>query len=582
MTEKIVPWMYPRALRAPFPIECVQIRHLTTRRVAHAAEGLYGRRALEHEGAFEAIVAEIGEDLLGTPLDAMDTALSQALSRLVACLGIDRAAIAVPEAAGGALSVTHSAGAVGVSRAPIPLSDSELPWVARQLRAHSKLIVLSPETAMCPEAAVDFATLRTHGIEAMALLPVMAGGRLLSVLSFATARSTPSWPSAMVDRLRLIAEILGGAFLRLDHELKQRANLAEAETLRERLQAENAYLREGPLVAEGFDDIVGESPALRAVLFMVEQVAPTDAAVLLLGETGTGKELLARAIHSKSHRRGRALVKVNCAALPPTLIESELFGHEKGAFTGADARKLGRFELADQGTLFLDEIGELPLSLQAKLLRVLQEGEFERLGSTLTRKVDVRMIAACNRDLAAAVREGTFRSDLYYRLAVFPIQVPPLRGRTADIPLLVWHFLGQLGATLGRKIERVPASTMERLVGYAWPGNIRELRNVLERAVILSPGSTLLVNGPADEGPVAGTVVSQAGELPTLVDVERDHILRVLDICAWRIRGRANAAQRLGLNASTLYSRMKKLGIRRGPSGALAGASEPMRRVSAR
>src|SRR5262245_33653147 len=349
----------------------------------------------------------------------------------------------------------------------------------------------------------------------------------------------------------------------------------------ERVRSQYPGFRQGPANGRGLDDIVGDSPALRGVLFMVDQVAPTDTAVLLQGETGTGKELLARAIHGKSQRRDRPMVKVNCAALPPTLIESELFGHERGAFTGADARKIGRFELADQGTLFLDEVGDLPLSLQAKLLRVLQEGEFERLGSTVTRKVDVRIIAACNRDLAAASREGTFRADLYYRLAVFPIQVPPLRARADDIPLLVLHFLSQLGAALGRKIERVLPSTMERLVDYAWPGNIRELRNVLERAVILSPGTTLVVNGLADDRPLPDAAVGDTFQVRPLVDVERDHILRVLDLCSWRIRGPANAAQQLGLNASTLYSRMKKLGIRRGVESSGGEIAAPIRRTSA-
>jgi transcriptional regulator with GAF, ATPase, and Fis domain len=516
---------------------------------------------VQSDGSFEAIAAEIGVALRGAPLERMDTALNRALSQMVACLGMDRAMIAVADPTDGTFCSSITIAAPGLPATSFGLGD--LPWVSRQLQLQLQPVVLSAET-MSAEAAIDCAMVQSHGLESVAFVPVAVGGQLLGVLSFGTARVEPSWPSAFIDRLRLIAEIFAGALIRLDHERKQRASLVEAETLRARLQAENECLREGPFVADGFDDIVGESPAIRAVLFMVEQVAPTDAAVLLLGETGTGKELLARAIHSKSHRRGRALVKVNCAALPPTLIESELFGHEKGAFTGADARKIGRFELADQGTLFLDEVGELPLSLQAKLLRVLQEGEFERLGSTVTRKADVRVIAACNRDLAKAAREATFRSDLYYRLAVFPIVVPPLRNRTGDIPLLVWHFLGQLGAALGRKIERVPASTMERLVSYAWPGNIRELRNVLERAVILSPGSTLLVNGPADDPPVPGAVIERAGHVATLLDVERDYILRVLDMCEWRIRGPANAAQRLGLNASTLHSRMKKLGIQRG------------------
>ena len=317
-------------------------------------------------------------------------------------------------------------------------------------------------------------------------------------------------------------------------------------------------------VGAAFDEIIGESPALRSVLFQAEQVAPTDAAVLLLGETGTGKELVAKAIHARSHRRHRPLVKVNCAALPSTLIESELFGHEKGAFTGAISRKLGRFELADQGTLFLDEVGELPLALQAKLLRVLQEGEFERLGSSATHKVDVRVIAASNRDLARAAREASFRPDLYYRLGVFPIQMPPLRARKTDIPLLVWHILGHLCASLGKKIEDVPPLTMKRLVSYDWPGNVRELRNVLERAVILSPGATLLLEEVTDTRSALVPAVAATSGPWTLADVEREHILRVLETCGWRVRGAGNAAQQLALNASTLYSRMKKLGIQRG------------------
>jgi transcriptional regulator with GAF, ATPase, and Fis domain len=367
--------------------------------------------------------------------------------------------------------------------------------------------------------------------------------------------------------MRLIAEVFAGGLLRCEHERALRATLAEVTTLRERLAAENEYLRESMFAAEGFEDIVGESSALRSVLFQAEQVAHTDATVLLLGETGTGKELIAKAIHAKSARRDRALVKLNCAALPPTLIESELFGHEKGAFTGAAARKLGRFELADRSTLFLDEVGELPLALQAKLLRVLQEGEFERVGSAATHKIDVRIIAASNRDLAAAAREGTFRPDLYYRLRVFPIELPSLRVRTADIPLLVWYFLGQLGATLGKKIARVPTTTMERLVRYDWPGNIRELRNVLERAMILSPGPVLVLEELGESPGAVRAAMAAAAGARTLEDVEREHILRALDACGGRVRGPGNAASQLGLNPSTLYSRMKKLGIRRPTSG---------------
>ena len=289
------------------------------------------------------------------------------------------------------------------------------------------------------------------------------------------------------------------------------------------------------------------------------QVAPTSSSVLLLGETGTGKELLARAIHDRSPRRTRALVTVNCAALPPTLIESELFGHEKGAFTGATAAKLGRFELADGATLFLDEIGELPLDLQPKLLRVLQAGEFERLGGTRTLRADVRIIAATNRDLARALAEERFREDLYYRLSVFPIAVPPLRDRREDIPLLVWAIIERRQAALGRRIERVPQRIMDALVRYAWPGNVRELENVIERALILSTDSTLRLEEPFAAGPRG--VARPAGD--RLEHVEREHILAVLERCDWRINGPGHAADVLGLHPNTLRSRMAKLGIRR-------------------
>jgi len=359
--------------------------------------------------------------------------------------------------------------------------------------------------------------------------------------------------------------MFASVLLRRESELELRRALEQVRALTKRLEAENAYLRENELDPTLSRDIVGQSGMLRDVLIRVEQVAPTDASVLVLGETGVGKELIAKAIHEKSGRRSAAFVKVHCAALPATLIESELFGHEKGAFTGATARKLGRFELADGGTIFLDEIGELPLDLQAKLLRVLQGGEMERLGSEVTRTVDVRVVAATNRDLRAAVRGGTFRADLYYRLAVFPIEVPPLRARKEDIPLLVWYMLGQLRGTLGKTIEHVPASVMNRLIAYDWPGNVRELRNVLERAVIISSGPTLRLDDAFDAVHGVKPAIATAAPPATqkLEDVERAHIIEVLTQCRWQIRGRERAAERLGLHPSTLYSRMKKLGIAR-------------------
>jgi PAS domain S-box-containing protein len=338
-------------------------------------------------------------------------------------------------------------------------------------------------------------------------------------------------------------------------EAELRRALAELQELRSQLELENAYLRQE--IGHRPEEIVGDSAAIRRVLSQVEQVAATSSTVLLLGETGVGKELVARAIHRRSARQGRPMVKVNCAALPSTLVESELFGREKGAYTGALTRQVGRFEAADGSTIFLDEVGELAVELQAKLLRVLQDGEFERLGSTKTIKVDVRVIAATNRDLAKEVRAGRFREDLFYRLNVFPIHVPPLRERQEDILPLVWAFVREFEATMGKRIETLPRKRAEALVAYQWPGNVRELRNVVERAMIVSWGSTLLVEVPAVEG-------SPLHQTTRLEDVERRHILSVLGTTGWRIRGPRGAASRLGLKPTTLEARMAKLGIKRG------------------
>jgi formate hydrogenlyase transcriptional activator len=308
-----------------------------------------------------------------------------------------------------------------------------------------------------------------------------------------------------------------------------------------------------------FEQLIGNSPALEAVLGHVERVAPTDATVLLQGETGTGKELIARAIHNISSRCGRPYIKLNCAAIPFDLLESELFGHERGAFTGAIAQKIGRFELADKGTLFLDEVGDIPLALQAKLLRVLQEQEFERLGSTHTHQVDVRLVAATNRDVAEMVKSGEFRSDLYYRLNVFPITLPPLRARREDIPDLVQHFVEIYGRRMGKQIERVTPETMSAFTAYEWPGNVRELQNFVERSVILSDGRVLCP-------PLAELKHSSAAESPaatTLLDAERNHILKILQQTRWVVAGPSGAAARLGMKRSTLYFRMQRLGISR-------------------
>jgi formate hydrogenlyase transcriptional activator len=314
-----------------------------------------------------------------------------------------------------------------------------------------------------------------------------------------------------------------------------------------------------PSYERRFEQVIGNSPALEAVLEQVERVAPTDSTVLIEGETGTGKELIAHAIHNISSRCGRAFVRLNCAAIPLDLLESELFGHEKGAFTGAIAQKIGRFELADKGTLFLDEVGDIPPALQPKLLRVLQEQEFERLGSTRTHQVDVRLVAATNRDLTEMVNRGQFRSDLYYRLNVFPVLLPPLRARSGDIPALVMHFVEIFGRRMGRQIERIPAETMSALNSYHWPGNIRELQNLVERAVILSENGVL--PNPLPTTGVQPTIVSTTAT--TLRESERSLILRTLEEVRWVIGGPKGAATKLGLKRTTLIHKMQKLGIYR-------------------
>ncbi len=332
----------------------------------------------------------------------------------------------------------------------------------------------------------------------------------------------------------------------------------DEEALR-RSEQEKRYLEEELVTTHQFDEIVGESSALKRVLKQVEDVATTDATVLILGETGTGKELIARAIHELSQRRDHAFVRLNCSAIPSGLLESELFGHEKGAFTGAIAQKVGRLELAHQGTFFLDEVGDLPLELQPKILRALQEKEFERVGGTRTIPVNVRLVAATNRDLTKLVKEGLFRSDLYYRLRVFPITVPPLRERREDIPLLVRYFLSTHAKRMGRHIETIPAETMQTLVKWHWPGNVRELENFIERSVILSPGPVL--RAPLAELKALEDSSGQAD--PNFETAEREHILRVLRECKGMIGGAHGAAERLGLKRTTLNSKMKKLGIKR-------------------
>ena len=370
-------------------------------------------------------------------------------------------------------------------------------------------------------------------------------------------------PETVIAELRQLADILGGALQRWHHEQGIRGSVEIMEQLNRRLQTDNNYLKEEIKGLHDFEDIVGESAPLRLALARVGQVAPTNSTVLLLGPTGSGKELFARAVHERSRRQARTLVRVNCAALPPTLVESELFGHEKGAFTGAVSTRQGRFELADGGTIFLDEIGDLTPDVQVKFLRVLQEGEFERVGSSQTRKVDVRVIAATHQDLEAAVADGRFRADLFYRLSVYPIRLPSLQERVEDIPRLVWFFVNRHQRDLGRRITEIPPHVMEALQQHAWPGNVRELENVVERAMIASDGHVLRLDTPLAFGGTTAAAVEMRAGAELLHDVERAHIAAMLERCGWRINGKGNAAERLGMHPNTLRFRLKKLGLSR-------------------
>jgi len=366
------------------------------------------------------------------------------------------------------------------------------------------------------------------------------------------------------DELELrVAERTGELTQKIDDLEKAeellKCSFREIKELKDRLKAENIYLQQEVAQQFNFGEIIGQSSAMSYVFFRVEQVAPMNATVLLLGETGTGKGVVARAIHSRSSRKNRAMVTVNCSSLPANLIESELFGRERGAFTGSDARQIGRFELADGGTIFLDEISEMPMELQPKLLRVIQDGEFERLGSPKTIKVDVRIIAASNRNLETEIRNGKFREDLFYRLNVFPITIPPLSQRQEDISLLVSHFVDKFNKKTGRKITTVPKDTLKAFEEYHWPGNVRELESVIERAVIISQGTTLQVLDRFES--VRKPEEPQGHEVKAMSELERDHIIQILKKTKWRIEGNNGAAALLGLNASTLRARMRKLGI---------------------
>ena len=447
-----------------------------------------------------------------------------------------------------------------------------MPWLVQRL-ARNAVVAVTPLTEWPQAAAKDREHAERRGISARLAVPVVVGARVRYALMVATRHRSEVWQTAEIDRLRMVGELMGAGLERLRLDETLRVNHTDVERVGVTASRDVTHGQDDSRHTDGAAHIIGASVALNEALMRLAQVAPLDTTVLLLGETGTGKELFARALHERGPRRDQALVRVNCAALPASLIESELFGHERGAFTGASTMRQGRFEIADRGAIFLDEVGDLAPELQAKLLRVLQEGEFERVGSSKTRRVDVRVIAATHVDLEEAVAQGRFRSDLYYRLSVFPIALPPLRDRPQDIPDLVWSLIHRRQRELGRCITSVPASVMQILQQHDWPGNVRELENVMERAMICSVEGTLQLDrmrGSDLRSRRPGT------SSETLDAVQRFHIERVLRECGGRINGVGNAAIRLGVHPNTLRARIKKLGVivpdRRRTSGVTSGA----------
>ncbi len=515
---------------------------------------------------FERMLSEVSATYINLPRDAFEERLREDFGRIGRLLGVDRCIL---------YRADKNRRFSGLERpfvwAPDEDADvireldtvwSRIPnmfeglqfffqkWYAGQHVQWTRLEELPPEADGVKQLYGKF------GVRSGIAIPISVGGSTIAALVITTVHAHRVWPEELIPRLRLFGEIFANALMRKRNEEEIQIALSEIRELKERIEADYSYLREEINLEHDFGDIVGKSDALKRILVKVKQVAPTNASVLLLGETGTGKGLIARAIHEASGRKSRPFMQVNCAALNPNLIESELFGHEKGAFTGATVRRVGRFEAAHGTTLFLDEIGELPRELQPKLLRVLQDGEFERVGGTATIRTDVRVIAATNRDLEREVEEGRFRRDLWYRLSIFPISIPSLRERLDDIPLFVSSFVKKYGSWMGKEFTMIPVKTIKALQEYSWPGNIRELENLIERAVITSPEGNFQIELPSPSG-------APADSSKTLEDFEREHILKALGETGWVIEGPGGAARSLGLRPSTLRFRARKLCIKR-------------------
>jgi len=514
--------------------------------------------SIRHQASYQSLLAELSSQLIRARPADIGGQLDYFLERIGAGFELDSISLWWLTENRDGLRLVHRWESVDGSSPPNYRDPAEYPWLAERLEKGETAIVDDVEE-MPPEAAAEQAMFRRWETKSFMMIPLWIDEDLEGTCAFSMKRKKRTWSTETVTELKLLTENLACAYARAEAAV-------EIQQLKEQLQKENLYLREEVRVAHGFSEIIGESPQLTNTLRAVEKVAPTDMSVLILGETGTGKELIARAVHELSARRDKPMISVNCPALPANLIESELFGHEAGAFTGAQSRRTGRFEQADGGTLFLDELGELPLVLQGKLLRVLQSGEFQRLGGTETLHSDVRLIAATNRDLKKAADEGSFRPDLYYRVSNFPLHLPTLRDRKDDIPLLAEHFVRKHAERLGKKVDAISSEMIDALMEYSWPGNIRELENVIERALISSDGHSILKLQvpPSSLDRIPGTETAfSGGEMSDLSTVERSHILDVLEETGWVIAGENGAASVLRVPPSTLRSKMQRLGISR-------------------
>ena len=508
---------------------------------------------------FERLIANIASQLAQTESEELEESIDSTLQDLGQFLRSERAFLAQFTPDGKSLYHRNIWAAEGIDIPPylfeMDIADDS-PWLAQRVRS-GKVINTGPGLVDLPVESGDLRKiLEKIGVKSGVVVPVRVEGKSIGMLGLDTVDKSRKYPPAIVNRLKILANLVGSTIHRVKSQTALLSSLEQIRQLKDQLEQENIYLREEIEINFRQGEIVGESHEIQKVLNQAEKVADQTTCVLILGETGTGKELLARAIHKMSPRNKRQMVTVNCAALPGTLIESELFGREKGAFTGAISKEPGRFEVADGSTIFLDEIGDLSIELQSKLLRVLEEGRFERLGSSKSITVDARIIAATNYDLQALVHEGRFRKDLFYRLNTFPITLPPLRDRKNDIPLLVWAFVNEFGKNMGKAVDQIHRKTMTLLQNYSWPGNVRELKNVVERAMILSTGTTLRVDRLGAEN-------EMSEQSMTLRQVEKEHILKVLESTGWRVRGQNGAASILDLKPTTLDSRMKKLGIHR-------------------